>query len=68
MKKFLGYLKTAYRFVKSADEAGVIDEIRKAVEDRNITVKEMFLIGSRICGMNGINLDAKGIDLNKLLK
>lgn len=68
MKKFLKYLKMGYNLVKKAEEAGVSKDVMKAIEDKHINIKEAFLIMYKVCGVLGVNLDTKGLDLNKIFK
>lgn len=63
MIKFIGKLKCAWALIKKADEAGVYDEILKAVSDRKVTVNEAISIVSRICRVMGIDFDTTGIKL-----
>ena len=62
-KKLGPYMNMGYKFIKKAEEAGVLTSILDAVKDQKLTYAEMIDIGTRLCKASGIELDKKGIKL-----
>lgn len=63
MLQYIRYFRRAIQFISIAAEAGVLEAIMKARQDRKLSVNELLDIATKLSKAAGVDLDTTGIKL-----